>query len=127
MAKARSDKSDKEEGEERADVVPQGQQVGKRLQRLAELERKLAASHETGYRGKPYTRASLDKHLSELTRGQYLGVILRAAVVEQEGRLALSYKVDAAALKDLIRAAVALNVKRRSKPTPRRASSMHAD
>ena len=36
-------------------------------------------------------------------------------------------KVDEAALKDLIRAAVALNVKGKSKPKPRRASSKRAD
>ena len=36
-------------------------------------------------------------------------------------------KVDAAALKDLIRAAVALNLKGKSKPKPRRASSKRAD
>ena len=36
-------------------------------------------------------------------------------------------KVDEAALKDLIRAAVALNLKVKSKPKPRRASSKRAD
>jgi hypothetical protein len=36
-------------------------------------------------------------------------------------------KVDEAALKDLIRAAVALNLKGKSKPKPRRASSKPAD
>ena len=36
-------------------------------------------------------------------------------------------KVDEAALKDLIRAAVALNLKGKSKPRPRRASSKRAD
>ena len=36
-------------------------------------------------------------------------------------------QVDAAALKDLIRAAVALNLKNKSKPKPRRASSKRAD
>src|SRR3989442_15216440 len=36
-------------------------------------------------------------------------------------------KVDAAALKDLIRAAVALNLKGKSKPKPRRARSKRAD
>ena len=35
-------------------------------------------------------------------------------------------KVDAAVLKDLIRAAVALNLKAKSKPKPRRARSMRA-
>ena len=36
-------------------------------------------------------------------------------------------KIDEAALKDLIRAAVALNIKGKSKPKPRRASSKRAD
>ena len=36
-------------------------------------------------------------------------------------------KVDASALKDLIRAAVALNLEGKSKPKPRRASSKRAD
>src|ERR1700674_3034262 len=36
-------------------------------------------------------------------------------------------KVDEAALKDLIRAAVAFNLKGKSKPTPRQASSKRAD
>ena len=36
-------------------------------------------------------------------------------------------KIDRAALKDLIRAAVALNLKDKSKPKPRRASSKRAD
>src|SRR5258708_39429819 len=36
-------------------------------------------------------------------------------------------KLDAAALKDLIRAAVALNLKGKSKPKPRRASSKRSD
>ena len=38
-----------------------------------------------------------------------------------------SNKVDEAALKDLIRAAVALNLRGKSKPKPRRASSKRAD
>jgi len=36
-------------------------------------------------------------------------------------------KIDEEALKDLIRAAVALNLKKKSKPKPRRASSKQAD
>jgi transposase len=79
------------------------QHLRKRLRRLAELQRKLAASYQADYRGKPYTRASLDKHVAELTRGQYLGVILRASVGETGGRLALNYEVDAAAFRELKR------------------------
>src|SRR6266571_4261265 len=46
----------------------------------------------------------------------------RRAIDIQEGD-----KVDEAGLKDLIRAAVALNLKGKSKPKPRRASSKRAD
>lgn len=46
----------------------------------------------------------------------------RRAIDIQEGD-----KVDEAALKDLIRAAVALNLKGKSKPKPRRASSKRAN
>jgi len=47
---------------------------------------------------------------------------VRRAIDIHEGE-----KVDEAALKDLIRAAVALNLKVKSKPKPRRASSKRAD
>jgi hypothetical protein len=47
---------------------------------------------------------------------------VRRAIDIHEGE-----KVDAAALKDLIRAAVALNLKGKSKPKPRRASRNRAD
>jgi len=46
---------------------------------------------------------------------------VRRAIDIHEGE-----KVDVAALKDLIRAAVALNLKAKSKPKPRRASSKQA-
>ena len=51
-----------------------------------------------------------------------LGGNARRAIDIHEGD-----KVDEAALKDLIRAAVALNLKGKSKPKPRRASSKRAD
>src|SRR5712692_1577973 len=51
-----------------------------------------------------------------------LGGNVRRAIDIHEGD-----KVDEAALKDLIRAAVALNLKGKSKPKPRRASSKRAD
>ena len=79
------------------------QHLRKRLLRLAELQRKLTASQEPGYRGKPYTRASLEKHLSELTRGQYVSVILHGRVQEHGGCLVLTYEVDTAAYRELKR------------------------
>ena len=47
---------------------------------------------------------------------------VRRAIDIHEGE-----QIDEAALKDLVRAAVALNVKSKSKPKPRRASSKPAD
>jgi transposase len=79
------------------------QHLRKRLLRLTELQRKLAASYEPGYRGKPYTRASLEKHVSELTCGQYVSVILQAAVQRRKGRFVLSYEVNKAAYRELKR------------------------
>jgi transposase len=77
------------------------QHLRKRLRRLAELQRKLAASYEAGYRGKPYTQAGLETHLVELTRGQYLSTILAATVAEHEGRLSLAYGVNRQAFQEL--------------------------
>jgi transposase len=77
------------------------QHLSKRLGRLAELQAKVAASYEPGYRGKPYTRAALEKHLVELTRGQYLSTILTATVAEHEGRLSLAYGVNRVAFQGL--------------------------
>jgi len=77
------------------------QHLRKRLGRLAELQRKVAASYEAGSRGKPYTRAALEKHLVELTRGQYLSTILAATVEEHEGRLSLAYSVNRPAFQEL--------------------------
>jgi transposase len=77
------------------------QHLRQRLQRLAEWQRQLAASHEEGYRGKPYTCASLDKHLSALTRGQYLSTILWTRVQEHAGRWTLAYGVDDRAFREL--------------------------
>jgi transposase len=77
------------------------QHLSKRLGRLAELQRKVAASYEEGYRGKPYTRAALEKHLVELTRGQYLSTLLAATVEEHEGRLSLAYGVNRQAFQGL--------------------------
>lgn len=79
------------------------QHLRKRLTRLAELQRKLAASQSPGYRGKAYTRESLDKHAQELTRGQYLSTILRVTVSQRDGRWQLDYVVDRAAFAALKR------------------------
>ena len=79
------------------------QQLAKRRRALAALQRKLARSQRPGARGKGYTRASLDKHIAELRRGQYVSQLLRITVADRRGRLALRYRTDGAALARLTR------------------------
>jgi len=79
------------------------QQLAKKLKGLAELQDKLTRSQQGVAHGKPYTRASLEKHLQELTRGQYIAAMLRAKVVTRRGKLRLDYGVDQAAFQQLRR------------------------
>lgn len=79
------------------------QQLRKRRLALAALQRKLHRSQQPGARGKGYTRASLEKHVAELRRGQYVSEILQITVAERRGRLRLRYRTDQAALDRLTR------------------------
>lgn len=79
------------------------QQLRKRRLALATLQRKLQRSQQPGARGKGYTRASLDKHVAELRRGQYVSEILQITVTERRGRLRLRYRTDQAAVDRLTR------------------------
>lgn len=79
------------------------QHLAKRRRALATLQHKLARSQRPGARGKGYTRASLEKHVAELRRGQYLGELLRITVTVRRGRLILHYRTDGAALARLTR------------------------
>ena len=66
------------------------------------------------------------KDLSGLFNSSLDGNVRRAIDIH-EGEKVDEAALDEAALKDLIRAAVALNLKGKSKPKPRRASSNRAD
>jgi hypothetical protein len=67
-----------------------------------------------------FAKGAALKDPSGLFNSSLDGNVRRAIDIHEGG------KVDEAALKDLIRAAVALNLKGKSKPTPRRASSKRA-
>ncbi|MFI5089084.1 MAG: DUF1801 domain-containing protein [Terriglobales bacterium] len=68
-----------------------------------------------------FAKGAALKDPSGLFNSSLDGNVRRAIDIHEGG------KVDEAALKDLIRAAVALNLKGKSKPKPRRASSKRAD
>jgi hypothetical protein len=68
-----------------------------------------------------FAKGAALKDPSGLFNSSLDGNVRRAIDIREGG------KVDEAALKDLIRAAVALNLKGKSKPKPRRASSKRAD
>lgn len=79
------------------------QHLAKRRRALGALQQKLQRSQRPGARGKGYTRASLERHVAELRRGQYVGEILRITVADRRGRLTLRYHTDPAALARLTR------------------------
>jgi transposase len=80
------------------------QHLAKKVKALNELRDKLAKSQAKGSRGKSYTRVSLDKHLQEITRGQYVGDILHATVsTSRGGKLLLGYAIDKDAFRKLRR------------------------
>src|SRR6202790_1371123 len=68
-----------------------------------------------------FAKGAALKDTSNLFNSSLDGKVRRAIDIHEDE------KVDEAALKDLIRAAVALNLKGKSKPKPRRASSKRAD
>ena len=68
-----------------------------------------------------FAKGAALKDPSGLFNSSLVGNVRRAIDIHEGG------KVDEAALKDLIRAAVALNLMRNSKPKPRRTSSKRAD
>jgi hypothetical protein len=68
-----------------------------------------------------FAKGAALKDFSDLFNSSLDGNVRRAIDIHKGD------KVDEAALKNLIRAAVALNLKAKSKPAPRRASSKRAD
>jgi len=70
------------------------QHLVKKLRRLRDLQRRLAASHKPGWRGKPYTREGLEKQLASIVSGQYIREFLWARVRTRRHRLAVEFGTD---------------------------------
>lgn len=73
------------------------QHLAKKRRALEELQAKLRRSQKPDAKGKGYTRQSLAQHVQQICSGQYIAQILHVRVVEEDGRLKLVYRTDAAA------------------------------
>ena len=70
------------------------QHLVKKLRALRDLQRRVAASQNTGWRGKPYTREGLDKQLATMVSGQYIREFLWARVRPRRKRLVVEFGTD---------------------------------
>lgn len=79
------------------------QHLAKKLKALRDLQKRVARSHEPGWRGIPYTEESLQKNLDKIVSGQYIGDFLWAKVTRKRGRLGIVYGTDDTAYSELKR------------------------
>lgn len=77
------------------------QHLAKKLKALRDLQNRICRSYEPGWRGKPYTRESLQKHLDKIISGQYISHILRGKVIGKGTRLGIEFDTDAASYQKL--------------------------
>lgn len=77
------------------------QHLVKKLRALQDLQKRLARSQEPGWRGKPYTRQSLQKHLDKIISGQYICDFLWGKVTQKQGRLGIEFGIDRQAYQQL--------------------------
>ena len=75
----------------------------KRRAKLFDLRAKLMRSQQPGAKGKAYTVESLEKHLSRLTKGQYISEILKTEIVDRNGHLGFTFRTDHKAFHRLMR------------------------
>jgi transposase len=73
----------------------------KKRKALRILRGKLHRSQRSRSRGKGYSRESLQKHLQELTSGQYIAQILRAELLQSRGKLDFRFWTDTNAFEHL--------------------------
>ena len=79
------------------------QHLAKKLKALRDLRMRVARSHESGWRGKPYTAESLQKNLDKIISGQYIADFLWAKVARKRGRLDIEFGTDDEAYNELKR------------------------
>jgi hypothetical protein len=79
------------------------QHLAKKLKALRDLQTRVARSHESGWKGKPYTGESLQKNLDKIVSGQYIADFLWGKVTRRQGRLGIDFGTDDAAYNELKR------------------------
>ena len=77
------------------------QHLAKKLKALRDLQKRVARSHESGWRGKPYTEESLQKNLDKIVSGQYIADFLWGKVTHKHGRLGIAFGTDDEAYNEL--------------------------
>ncbi len=93
----------------RSETLLRGQLAGiaaaltKKRSALLALRTKLHRSQLPKARGKGYTEASLNKHLSECASGQYISEILKVEIFKKNNRLDFRFHTDALAFDRLVR------------------------
>jgi hypothetical protein len=70
------------------------QHLAKKLKVLRDLQNRVARSHEPGWKGKPYTKESLQKNLDKIVSGQYIADFLWGRVVRKRGLLGIEFGTD---------------------------------
>jgi transposase len=79
------------------------QHLAKKLRALRDLQKRIARSHEPGWKGKPYTEMSIQKNLDTIISGQYITDFLRGKVTRKNGRLGIEFATDNKAYEELKR------------------------
>jgi transposase len=79
------------------------QHLAKKLKALRDLQKRVVRSHESGWKGKPYTEESLQKNLDKIVSGQYIADLLWGKVTRKHGRLGIELGIDDKAYNELKR------------------------
>ena len=79
------------------------QHLTKKMKALRDLQTRVNRSHESGWKGKPYTEANLQKNLDNIVSGQYIVNFLWAKVTCKRGQLGIEFGTDEKAYNELKR------------------------
>lgn len=77
------------------------QHLAKKLRALRDLQKRIAHSHQPGWRGKPYTAAGIQKNLDAIISGQYIQDFLWARMTGKSRRLGITFGTDQEAYQKL--------------------------
>src|SRR5260370_708097 len=75
----------------RAQIRGIRQHLAKKLRALRDLAKRIAHSHEPGWRGKPYTTENIQNNLDTIISGQYVADFLWRKVNRKHRRLVIAF------------------------------------